>query len=64
MTFDVSVRDGTSTVTVPVYVDQIGFADGQAEVTLEVQSTSVKPSASLERRLAGLLVTRARAAIG
>jgi hypothetical protein len=64
MVFDVSVREGTSTVSVPVYADQIGFADGQAEVTLDVQTTSVKPSASLERRLAGLLVTRARAAIG
>jgi hypothetical protein len=64
LTFDISFREGTSTVSVPVYTDQIGFADGQAEVTLEVQTTSVKPSTSLEHQLAGLLLARARTAIG
>jgi hypothetical protein len=64
LTFELSIREGTRTVSVPVYVDQIGFADGQAEVTLEVQTTSVRPSTSLERRLAGVLVARARTAIG
>ncbi|MGA2471168.1 MAG: hypothetical protein ABSG64_10810 [Solirubrobacteraceae bacterium] len=64
VTCAVAVRNGASTVSVPVYVDQIGFSDGQAEVTLEVQTAAVKPSTALERRLAGLLVARARAAIG
>lgn len=60
----VSVHDGKTTVPVHVYTDAIGFTEGQAEVALDVQTTSVVPSASLERHLAGLLVTRARAAIG
>jgi hypothetical protein len=64
ITFAVSVREATTTVSVPLYADQIGFSDGQAEVDLEVQTTVIKPSASLERQLAGLLVARARSAIG
>ena len=64
ITFAVTVREATTTVSVPLYADQIGFTDGQAEVDLEVQTTVIKPSASLERQLAGLLVARARSAIG
>jgi hypothetical protein len=58
------VKQGSSTVTVPVYEDSIGFAYGQAEVTLNVSSTDAIPSASLEHTLATLLVTRAHSAIG
>jgi hypothetical protein len=64
MTFLVSMREGLTTVEVPVYVDQIGFADGPAEVSLELQTAPVPPSGSLEHRLATLLLARARAAIG
>jgi hypothetical protein len=63
LTFAVSVHKGTSTVRVPIYVDQIGFAEGQAEITLELQMVPTKPSTSLEQRLAAALVTRARAAV-
>ena len=48
----------------PLYADSIGFAYGQAEVSFSVVETGAKPSAALERRLAALLVVRARAAIG
>jgi len=64
VTVTVSSRERGTTVNAPVYVDQIGFADGQAEVSLEVEATLVKPSTSLERQLATLLVARARTAIG
>jgi len=64
--FTVSIRvsQGGVTSTVPVYADDIGFADGQAEVSLTIDTTVSPPSASLERRLAALLVSRARAALG
>ncbi|HXR14524.1 MAG TPA: hypothetical protein VN740_07665 [Solirubrobacteraceae bacterium] len=58
------VKSGSTTVTVPAYVDDVGFAYGQAEVALDVVSTTAPPSSSLETRLAVLLVARARAAIG
>jgi hypothetical protein len=60
----VHVKQGTTTVAVAVYDDVVGFAYGQAEVTLNVQRTLAPPSASLERRLAALLLKRARTAIG
>jgi hypothetical protein len=64
--FSVVVRatSGTTTASVPLFADLIGFAYGQAEVGLNVVETGAKPSAALERRLAALLVARARAAIG
>jgi hypothetical protein len=58
------IKRGSSTVAVPAYVDSIGFAFGQAEVALDVSSVLRAPSASLEKRLVGLLVSRAQAAIG
>jgi hypothetical protein len=58
------VKSGSKTVTVPAYIDDIGFAYGQAEVSLNVISTLQAPSASLETKLAELLVTRAHAALG
>lgn len=60
----VHATSGASTVSVPLYADSIGFAYGQAEVSFTVVETGGKPSAALERRLAALLVARARAAIG
>ena len=59
----VLVKQGGTTTTVTVYADDIGFADGQAEVSLVVDTTGTAPSASLERRLAAVLVARARAAL-
>ena len=47
-----------------LYYDTIGFAFGQAEVGLDVLSSSAKPSAALERRLGAALLARARATIG
>jgi hypothetical protein len=58
------VKQGSSTVTVPGYIDDIGFAYGQAEVSLDVFSTTAPPSSALEARLARVLVARAREAIG
>ena len=54
----------TTTLILPLYVDVIGFDYGQAEVSLTVEAVGSKPSTSLERRLAVLLLARARAAIG
>jgi len=58
------VKQGKTSVTVPAYIDGVGFAYGQAEVSLNVTSTTAAPSAALEKRLALLLLARARAAIG
>jgi hypothetical protein len=60
----VHVPKGKSTVNVPIYSDVIGFAYGQAEISMNVQQTLTPPSASFERRLAALLLARAQAAIG
>ena len=60
----VLVKQGGTTATVAVYADDVGFADGQAEVSLVVDSTGTAPSSTLERRLAAVLVARARAALG
>lgn len=60
----VRVTQGGTTTTVPVYADDIAFSDGQAEVSLVLNTTVTAPSASLERRLAAVLVARARAALG
>ena len=60
----VRVAQGGTPGTVAVYADDIGFADGQAEVSLVVDTTVAAPSASLERRLAAVLVARARATLG
>jgi hypothetical protein len=60
----VRATSGTTSVSVPLYADFIGFAYGQAEVSLDVVQTGAKPSAVIERQLAALLVARARAAIG
>jgi hypothetical protein len=61
---NVAVPKGTSTVNVPIYSDVIGFAYGQAEISMNIQQTLVPPSASFERQLAARLLTRAQAAIG
>jgi hypothetical protein len=64
-TVSLSIKQGKTTVKVPLYADLIGFAYGQAEVGLDVIATGgEKPSTSLERRLAGVLLARAKAAIG
>ena len=60
----VHVKQGGTTATVAVYADDIGFADGQAEVSLVLDTTGTAPPASLERRLAAVLVARARATLG
>ena len=60
----VRVKQGGTTATVAVYADDIGFADGQAEVSLVLDTTGAAPSALLERRLAAVLVARARATLG
>jgi hypothetical protein len=59
------VKQGSKTVKVTVNSDAIGFTYGQAEVELNVIATGgAEPSASLERRLAALLVARAKSAAG
>lgn len=58
------LKQGSKTVSVPAYIDDIGFAYGQAEISLNVISTLQPPSAAVETRLAVLLVARARATIG
>jgi hypothetical protein len=59
------LKQGSKTAKVTVISDAIGFTYGQAEVELAVIATGgADPSASLERRLAGLLVARAKAAAG
>jgi hypothetical protein len=58
------IKSGSKTVTVPAYIDDVGFAYGQAEVSLDVISTTAAPSSTLETRLAVLLVNRAHSAIG
>ena len=60
----VRVTQGGITTTVPVYADDIAFSDGQAEISLVLNTTVTAPSASLERRLAAVLVARARAVLG
>ncbi len=60
----VRVKQGGTTATVAVYADDIGFSDGQAEVSLVLDTTGNAPSSSLERRLAAVLVARARATLG
>jgi hypothetical protein len=64
ISFPVAVKSGTTTSTTVLYFDQVGFGFGQAEVSFEVQSNGVVPSSSLERRLGGVLLARARAALG
>lgn len=59
-----AIKQGSSSVSVPVYYDTIGFAYGQAEVGFDVLSTSTQPPAALELRLGATLLARARAAIG
>jgi hypothetical protein len=60
----VTVVRKTTTLILPLYVDVIGFAYGQAEISLTVEAVGAKPSMALEHRLAGLLLARARVAIG
>jgi hypothetical protein len=57
-------KQGPATVSGEIYIDVVGFAYGQAEVTLNIESAFALPSSSLETRLLTLLVERARAAIG
>ena len=58
------VKQGSKTVTVPAYIDDVGFAYGQAEISLNAISTLQPPSATLETKLAVLLISRAHAAMG
>jgi len=58
------VKSGSKTVTVPAYIDDVGFAYGQAEVSLDVISTLQAPSATLETKLAVALIARAHSALG
>ncbi len=60
----VHVARATTTLILPLYVDLVGFTYGQAEVSLSVETVGSKPSRSLERLLAALLLSRARTAIG
>ena len=60
----VTQTKSTTTLILPIYVDVIGFAYGQVEVSLSVMVVGAKPSAALERRLAALLVARAKTAVG
>jgi hypothetical protein len=55
---------GSGHAGVSLYADVIGFIYGQAEVALDVLTTRAKPSSSLEQRLAGDLLARAKSAIG
>ncbi len=49
--------------TYPAYADYVGFAWGQADVTLTVQTNNQPPPVTLERQLAALLLSHARRAI-
>ena len=62
--FVLAVKQGTTTVKLPAYGDFVGFAWGQAEVSLSIESEFSPPSTALERQLAARLLERARAAIG
>jgi len=62
--FVLGVKQGKTTVKVPAYGDFVGFAWGQAEVSLSIESEFSPPSTALERQLAARLLARARAAIG
>ncbi len=62
--FVVRAKQGATTVKVPIYDDVIGFAYGQAEVNLTVETTFTPPTELLERTLAARLLARAHAAIG
>jgi hypothetical protein len=64
LTAAVHLKQGNKTVGVPVYIDSIGFANGQAEITLNATSDLAPPSASLESHLANLMAARARSASG
>lgn len=64
LTITVHVTKGKTVVSEPIYGDEIGFIYGQAEVSLNDVEINGKPSLSLEHRLAALLLSRARSAIG
>jgi hypothetical protein len=63
-TVTITMTHRTTALILPLYVDLIGFTYGQAEVSLSIETIGFKPSAALERRLAAVLVARARSAIG
>jgi hypothetical protein len=63
LAFVVAVKVHSTKVAVPIYVDQIGFTIGQAEISLVVESTGTKPSTPLEAQLGSLLLRRARVAL-
>ncbi len=50
-----------SEVSVPIYVDLLGFADGPAEVLLSTASVTQPMPAATEQEILELLLTRARA---
>lgn len=50
-----------SEVSVPIYVDVLGFAMGRAEVALTAMSATQPVPANTEQELLGLLLSRARA---
>ena len=63
-TATLDLKQGATRVKVPLYADVIGFAYGQAEVSLNVVQSGARPSAAFERRLAGVLLARAKGALG
>jgi hypothetical protein len=60
----IAVKQGKSSVNVPLFADAIGFSYGQVGVSLTVQTVLETPSTALEHTLAGVLLARARAAVG
>ncbi len=67
LTLSLSVPEGTTMVHVPLYVDDIGFADGQAGKSAFRPRRCCRsrlPGTARAQRLAGILLTRARSAIG
>lgn len=60
----VGIKQAGASLSLPLFYDAIGFAFGQAEVGLDVLTSTTKPSLQLEQRLAATLLARARSAIG
>jgi hypothetical protein len=64
LTITVHVTKGKTVVSEPIYGDEIGFLYGQAEVSLNDVEINGQPSLSLLHRLAAVLLSRARTAVG
>ena len=59
-----TAKQNGKTVSGQIFLDLIGFVYGQAEVGLDVVTDATQPSYVDEQRLTGLLVARAKAALG